>query len=469
MNKKIYTTIFSICLFVLTTKAQTVLYTQDFETGAPDWSLNTADLGGDQSGADNEWLLNNVYLGGTILSGLITIPNTPDEPSGIPGFPHSNYIHICSALAEGDGVLNTNFYAGGANSYFTSMDSISTFGLSGVSISFWWLCNGNANNAVGEVYYRTSATGSWNILNNPANGQNHFSLNSNWTQAIITNAGFDNQHYIQFGVRFRNNISGNDPAFAVDHFVVTYSGAAAPAPVASFSLSPSTGAGCPGDCFDFTSTSTNNPTSVAWSFPGGTPANSTSTTPHVCFALQGSYPVTLIATNASGSDTITTLAAVTINPAPPVPSITVVGNVLTANAVGVSYQWKINNANIGGATSQSYTITQSGYYQVMVTNQFGCSNISDSTFVTWVNGVNEAFGNNTVSIFPNPVNDKINIHLQNSATVSVSVSDVTGRVVYEVLINGNEAEIPSSNFPNGIYIVKLNDGKASLLTKIVKQ
>ncbi|TSA50980.1 MAG: T9SS C-terminal target domain-containing protein [Sphingobacteriales bacterium] len=464
MNKKIYTTIFSICLFALPKKEQTTIYTEDFEGKYPGRTLNTFDLSSASCG--NYWLVNQEY------SGQSFVADTTDQPGGIPGNPESNYLHITNSSMCGTfQVCNANYLASGSHSYFTRMDTIMhTTGFGGVSITFSWLCEGDAV-SYGAVYYRTSAAGAWTALTSPTTGTTHFNLNSfAWNCDTITNVAFDNQAYLQFGFQFKfAGGNGSDPPFCVDHVVVYYSGTPAPAPVASFSTLPSTGAGCPGDCFDFTSTSTNNPTSVAWSFPGGTPANSTSTTPHVCFALQGTYPITLIATNASGSDTIITLNAITINPAPPVPTITVVGNVLTANQVGVSYQWKINNANIGGATAQSYTITQSGYYQVMVTNQYGCSNISDSTFVTYVNGINEAFGNNSVSIFPNPTNDKINIHLQNSAAISISISDVTGRIVYENLLVGKDFEIPCADFANGIYIVKLSDRKETFETKILKQ
>lgn len=47
------------------------------------------------------------------------------------------------------------------------------------------------------------------------------------------------------------------------------------------------------------------PDMVAWSFPGGTPSTATTSLVEVNYPLPGTYPVTLIVSNASGSDTIT--------------------------------------------------------------------------------------------------------------------------------------------------------------------
>lgn len=57
---------------------------------------------------------------------------------------------------------------------------------------------------------------------------------------------------------------------------------------------------------NFTDTSTNNPTSWSWSFPGGTPATSTLENPTVTYAVAGTYDVSLTTTNAAGSSPVET-------------------------------------------------------------------------------------------------------------------------------------------------------------------
>jgi PKD repeat protein len=68
---------------------------------------------------------------------------------------------------------------------------------------------------------------------------------------------------------------------------------------AAFTFSPS--APAPGQTVRFTDTSTGNPTSWSWSFGDG--GTSTAQNPSHTFASAGSYAVTLIAGNASGTDT----------------------------------------------------------------------------------------------------------------------------------------------------------------------
>ncbi|MBW8049395.1 MAG: PKD domain-containing protein [Cytophagales bacterium] len=69
---------------------------------------------------------------------------------------------------------------------------------------------------------------------------------------------------------------------------------------------------CPGVTVNFTDLSTNNPTSWSWSFPGGAPAASTAQNPSVTYSASGVYNVTLIVTNANGSDTLTETAYITV-------------------------------------------------------------------------------------------------------------------------------------------------------------
>jgi len=75
--------------------------------------------------------------------------------------------------------------------------------------------------------------------------------------------------------------------------------------IPSGSFTSSTSTVCEGACAGFSDQSTNNPTSWAWFFPGGTPSTSTVQNPlGVCYATPGSYDVTLVVSNLSGNDTI---------------------------------------------------------------------------------------------------------------------------------------------------------------------
>lgn len=56
-------------------------------------------------------------------------------------------------------------------------------------------------------------------------------------------------------------------------------------------------------------------------------------------------------------------------------------SVLITNSKAVSYQWYLNDAAIEGANNQFYTAALPGKYALKVTNETGCSNISEKTVI----------------------------------------------------------------------------------------
>lgn len=105
---------------------------------------------------------------------------------------------------------------------------------------------------------------------------------------------------VQFGT--------NDCDEGTYNFVLNGLGIVSP-PVADFSAAQTTI--CQGSTVTFTNLST-LATSYSWTFTGGTPSTSTATNPTVTYNTAGTYAVTLVATNANGSDTETKTAYITV-------------------------------------------------------------------------------------------------------------------------------------------------------------
>ncbi|WP_320111527.1 PKD domain-containing protein [Draconibacterium orientale] len=97
-----------------------------------------------------------------------------------------------------------------------------------------------------------------------------------------------------------SNADGSDTK-SVDNYITVTEPIIAP--VADFSASPRSLE--KGGTVTFSDLSLNNPTSWSWTFEGGYPATSTAQNPTVTYNTSGSYQVTLITTNAGGSDTKT--------------------------------------------------------------------------------------------------------------------------------------------------------------------
>lgn len=160
-------------------------------------------------------------------------------------------------------------------------------------------------------------------------------------------------------------------------------------PVADFTAAQTTG--CPGTTVNFNNTST-NATSYAWTFTGGTPSSSTSASPTVTYNTAGTYSVTLVASNASGSDTETKTGLITINASPSLNFSTTpvtcnggddgaVDISATGGASPYTYLWNT------GATTTDLRDLVAGTYTVTVTDDNGCT-VSGNTQVSQPTAIN---------------------------------------------------------------------------------
>lgn len=87
---------------------------------------------------------------------------------------------------------------------------------------------------------------------------------------------------------------------------------------------------------------------------------------------------------------------------------------------------------------------------------------------------NETFvANKNVSIYPNPVNDVLNINIKDltGSDVAIKVIDTNGREVYNNIITNfqNENSIDLSSLASGIYIINLTGDKLKYSQKIIIQ
>lgn len=152
-------------------------------------------------------------------------------------------------------------------------------------------------------------------------------------------------------------------------------GATAFAPVANFNVSASI---CMGTTTTFTNTSTNSPTSYSWNMPGASPATSTLQSPSVSYAAVGVYNATLIAANASGTNSI--VKSITITATPTVntggPSAICAGSSTTLTATGAStYTW-----NPGALTGANIVVSPAATITYTVVGSVGsCSNVKTKT------------------------------------------------------------------------------------------
>ncbi len=186
--------------------------------------------------------------------------------------------------------------------------------------------------------------------------------------------------------------------------------------------------------------------------------------------LYGTYYATVFDNNGASLE----VSLDVINPDPLEIVFDGTPNVVTAIVSGgtppYTYTW--NN----GVTVPSNGISPGQYFSLTVTDAKGCISSKDSDGYTSVKEV----GKNMLSglkVFPNPLAgfDKVNITftLRESQTVSVTVYDFSGKVVYEQkswLTQGEHLNtFETSGLNRGIYLIKLSGNQDVLTRKLVVQ
>lgn len=149
--------------------------------------------------------------------------------------------------------------------------------------------------------------------------------------------------------------------------------------------------------------------------------------------------------------------------APAIPTVTAVGNVLTASSA-TTYQWYVDGVLIPGATGQTHIATQSGAYCVRVTDINGCwysySVLFDHAYITDIASFDQA---HNLNVFPNPTSGTLN--LNGDVLVSaftVEIVDAAGRIV---LRTQNEKVLDLSPLENGVYFVNITPDNGGVITR----
>jgi len=231
---------------------------------------------------------------------------------------------------------------------------------------------------------------------------------------------------------------------------------------------------CEKFCISYFDSSANNPTAWYWIFPGGSPSFSTDQNPtNICYNTSGLFDVTLITTNANGTDTLMLPDYITVYPTPPFPSITQVGYTLTSSPAN-SYQWQFNAVDIPGATNQSYTILQTGYYTVVVGDSNSCKN--SFTVYVLISGINDVMGDANILIYPNPSDGHFIVELPNgfiADEISIDVVNTLGQKVFSSTESRSvrnahwKKQIDLSNVACGTYFIDIKTENEFVRKKIL--
>lgn len=281
---------------------------------------------------------------------------------------------------------------------------------------------------------------------------------------------------VGFRFLFLSDGSVTTPGVAIDDFQILVQSPEAP----SAAFTASTTSVCEGESVIFTSTSTGTISNYQWSFGNNaSPASATGVGPHeVTYSGSESQTVGLTVSNqfneqseeskpdfinvnelheasfeiqTSGSEGIQLLAS-----------------------EGDSYQWFYRNEAIAGATERSYLALESGLYTVEVTIG-GCTDrsISRNLVITGLEA-DKRFAN-SITIYPNPVTDRLRIAVSNSVmgTHHFSVFSLSGKRLSESQQVKDEQEeifeLDASALKPGQYLIRIVSPEGTAIKKVWKQ
>jgi hypothetical protein len=123
--------------------------------------------------------------------------------------------------------------------------------------------------------------------------------------------------------------------------------------------------------------------------------------------------------------------------------------------------------------SITWTATESGTYIIAINEAGNCGvagNVDNGFPAITNNGLASVNDYSTFkfSVYPNPANDVINVSYADAIN-TITITDLNGRVVKQVVLGANEAQINIADLSQGVYILNASANGKSITEKIVKK
>lgn len=203
-----------------------------------------------------------------------------------------------------------------------------------------------------------------------------------------------------------------------------------------------------------------------WKVNGSPTSNSSNIQP-INSSIAGNFEYSVRVTNPTTNCFQVAGAVITILQSPEKPIITLQGHSILRSSNSIGNQWFKNGNLLSGETNQNLVVTESGNYfvQTMLNN---CLSTSEN-FVFTITGLeNPTVTPIEFSVFPNPVNDWLRVEFESSDTLTISVCDLSGRVLLRRMIQKSSL-IQLEDIADGIYLIKLEDSSRAYSTRFVKR
>jgi hypothetical protein len=185
------------------------------------------------------------------------------------------------------------------------------------------------------------------------------------------------------------------------------------------------------------------------------------------------YSVQSLSSSGCESDQMEISAEIRSKPIEPV--ITRDDNILVVDGTYDTYQWyEVVDSTyllIEGERGSSLLVESDSRVYTVEAGTNGCTAFAEPKVVTGLDP--DLF--EVIEMFPNPVSEVIHFEFDqsNAKELELYILDMNGKIVYtKKLVNGSQGlnfELNIKNYVNGVYFVKLNDGKSVYTGKFVKE
>ncbi len=132
----------------------------------------------------------------------------------------------------------------------------------------------------------------------------------------------------------------------------------------------------------------------------------------------------------------------------------------------------VGTINADGTANLNYTpaADQNGDAKVTLTLSDGVGNTRELVFyiITGPTGI-KTDAATQLNIYPNPAADFFNIVIPAGSFSSLTITDLTGKLVYQQEIHSLEMTVNTSGLDKGLYFVKINGNNKSIVSKLIIQ
>lgn len=234
--------------------------------------------------------------------------------------------------------------------------------------------------------------------------------------------------------------------------------------------------GCTPMRVQFSGQNATNVNNWRWSFPGGVPSISVVQNPVVTYLQPGTYSASLVISNSAGNQTFDLPNFITVVSAPSADfGYRVVGNTVTfqnRSTGATQYNWDFGNGDISNRPDLefNYVYSRDGNYNVTLTVQNPYCGAATSRNVPINYTQTEDLTEGGISVFPNPTQSALTIVAEMPNEIEkAQIFSLQGELLTEMkLVKTPQQTIDISEFPNGLYILKILNQKNTTVRKIIK-